>query len=201
MITFLAALVTLIPFYLIGCFPTGMLVAKGYGVDITAHGSGNVGATNVGRVIGKKAGIFTWLADMLKGSLAVGIAGFIAPFGWLPAAAAAAVVCGHCFSLPPRFKGGKGVATALGTLLVLFPIGALVAIISFGTTFAALKMVSVSSLAATLAVPLLALVTDQPDSLFVSLAVISVVIVYRHRDNIIRIIEGREPRFSARKKG
>lgn len=199
MLNLLASSVSLLPFYLMGCFPTGFLVARLHGVDITSQGSGNVGATNVGRVIGKKAGVLTLVGDVIKGALAVAIAYLLAPYGWFPAGAAAAVTCGHCFSLPPWLKGGKGVATALGTLLVIFPAGALVAALTFGAVFWASKIVSIASITSALVVPIFALLTNQTEPVCISLAVMAAVIVGRHRENITRIIEGREPRFSARK--
>jgi glycerol-3-phosphate acyltransferase PlsY len=197
--TWIAGIIALVPFYLIGCFPTGYLIARLNGVDITQEGSGNVGATNVSRVIGKRAGVYTLLGDMCKGMLAVAFGLLISPFGWFAAGAAAAVVCGHCFSLPPWLKGGKGVATALGTLLVFYPLGALIAVVFFGITFWVSRMVSVASLAATAAVPTLSLLTNQSDAQSIALIVMSVVIIARHKPNIIRVIEGSEPKFAMRK--
>jgi glycerol-3-phosphate acyltransferase PlsY len=197
--TWIAGVIALVPFYLIGCFPTGYLIARLNGIDITKEGSGNVGATNVSRVIGKRAGIYTLLGDMCKGMLAVALGLFISPFGWFAAGAAAAVVCGHCFSLPPWLKGGKGVATALGTLFVLYPIGALTAVVFFGIAFWFSRTVSLASIVATGAVPTLSLLTNQPDAQSVALIVMSVVIIARHKQNIIRLIEGREPKFALRK--
>jgi glycerol-3-phosphate acyltransferase PlsY len=197
--TFIATLVALIPFYLIGCFPTGILIAHLHGVSITTQGSGNVGATNVSRVIGKKAGIQTLLGDLFKGIIAVALAFWFAPHGAFAAYAAVAVVCGHCFSLPPKLKGGKGVATALGVTLVLFPLGGLIAIASFGLVFGFTKIVSVASLAAAGAVSLAALVSNQPEPTSFALVGVSLVILYRHRENIKRLIEGREPMFSFKK--
>jgi glycerol-3-phosphate acyltransferase PlsY len=192
-------LVSLIPFYLLGSFPTGLLLAKLKGIDITAQGSGNVGATNVARVVGKRAGVFTLLGDALKGALGVVVAGLFVADSWFPSAAAFAVVLGHCFSVPPYLKGGKGVATALGVIAVLYPSSSLVALVTFGAFFGIWKIVSLASIAATLMVPMWALVTNAPDSVSVSLIVIATLIVMRHEQNIKRIIEGREPRFESRK--
>ncbi len=194
----IAAVIALIPFYLLGAFPTGVLVAKLHGVDITSKGSGNVGATNVSRVIGKKAGLLTLAGDLCKGSLAVLIGYAISPYGWFPAGAAVAVVCGHCFSVPPYLKGGKGVATALGAIIVLFPLSALVALATFGGVFAFSKIVSLASISAALVAPIFSLITNQPDMTSAALACMAGIIVYRHRENIQRLIEGREPRFSTK---
>ena len=194
----LATLIALIPFYLLGSFPSGYMLARLHGVDITRQGSGNVGATNVARTLGKRAGILTLVIDLAKGMLGVYLAAAFTPATWYPAAAAIAVVCGHCFSLPPVLKGGKGVATGLGVLIALVPGAALVSIIIFAGLFAATRLVSLASIVATLAAPLYSLVTAQPDPESLALVVVSLVIVYRHYENIIRLIEGREPRFVAK---
>jgi glycerol-3-phosphate acyltransferase PlsY len=195
----LVILLSLVPFYLLGAFPTGQLIAKVYGVDITSRGSGNVGATNVARVVGKRAGIFTLLGDALKGALGVVLAGLCVGEAWFPGTAALAVVLGHCFSVPPYLKGGKGVATALGVITVLYPSSSLVALATFGMFFWLWRIVSLASIGATLVVPMWALVTNAPDVVSVSLMLIAVVIVMRHEENIKRLIEGREPRFQGRK--
>jgi glycerol-3-phosphate acyltransferase PlsY len=195
----IAILISLVPFYLIGAFPTGHLIAKIYGIDITSKGSGNVGATNVARVVGKRAGILTLLGDALKGALGVFIAGLVVGDPWFPGAAGVAVVLGHCFSVPPYLKGGKGVATALGVITVLYPSSCLVALTTFGAFFGLWKIVSLASIAATLVVPMWALVTNAPDAVSVSFIVIAALIVFRHEQNIKRLIEGREPRFESRK--
>ncbi len=198
MSVWIAAVVALIPFYLLGAFPTGYLIARLHGVDITSQGSGNVGATNISRVIGKRAGIFTLLVDVCKGALAVAIGHMVSPYGWFPAGAAVAVVCGHCFSIPRYLKGGKGVATALGAIIVLFPLSSLVAVGAFGLVFAFSKIVSLASISAALIAPTFSLITNQSDSVSLALALMAAVIVYRHRENITRLIEGREPRFSSK---
>lgn len=199
--TYVVILISLIPFYLLGAFPTGHLVSKLHGIEITKEGSGNVGATNVARVIGKRAGVFTLLGDVLKGALGVCIAGLVVGEEWFPGAAAVAVVLGHCFSLPPYLKGGKGVATALGVIAVLYPSSSLVALLMFGASFGIWKIVSLSSIAATLVVPMWALVTNASDAVSISLMVVAAIIVMRHEQNIKRLIEGREPRFSSKASG
>ena len=199
--TYVVILISLVPFYLLGAFPTGHLISKLHGIDITSQGSGNVGATNVARVIGKRAGVFTLLGDILKGALGVGIARLAVGDEWFPGAAAIAVVLGHCVSLPPYLKGGKGVATALGVIAVLYPSSSLVALITFGATFGIWKIVSLSSIAATIVVPMWALVTNAPDAVSISLMVVAAIIVMRHEQNIRRIIEGREPQFSSNSTG
>ena len=193
--------ISLVPFYLLGAFPTGLLIAKLKGIDITAQGSGNVGATNVARVIGRRAGIFTLLGDALKGALGVCLAGLVVGDPWFSGGAAVAVALGHCFSVPPYLKGGKGVATALGIITVLYPSSSIVALATFGAFFGIWKIVSLASIAATLIVPMWALVTNAPDAVSVSLIAIAALIVMRHEQNIRRLIEGREPTFAAKKEG
>lgn len=199
MSTWIAGLIALIPFYLLGAFPTGMLVARLYGVDITSQGSGNVGATNVSRIIGKKAGMLTLVGDLCKGLLAVLIGHSMAPFGWFASGAAVAVVCGHCFSIPRYLKGGKGVATGLGAILALCPLAAFASLFTFAVFFSLSRFVSLASLAAALVATIVSLVTNQPDAVSAAMACMSAVIVYRHRENIQRLIEGREPKFSAKR--
>jgi glycerol-3-phosphate acyltransferase PlsY len=197
--TWIATIVALIPFYLIGSFPSGYLLARLHGVDITQQGSGNVGATNVARALGKKAGVLTLLLDLFKGILGVYLASAVTSAAWYPAAAAIAVVAGHCFSLPPILKGGKGVATGLGVLIALVPGAAILSVALFAAIFGFTRLVSLASLIATLSAPLYSLVTNQSDAVSFSLVVVSLIIVYRHYENIIRLIEGREPRFEGKR--
>ena len=191
--------VSIIPFYLLGAFPTGYLLSKLHGIDIASRGSGNVGATNVARVLGERAGILTLMGDVCKGALGVAIAGVIVGESWFSGAAGIAVVLGHCFSIPPFFKGGKGVATALGVISVLYPTSAPVALVVFGLCFGIWKIVSLASIAATLVVPAWALVTNADDAVSFSLMVIAALIVMRHEQNLRRLIEGREPKFTSSK--
>lgn len=194
--TTILIIISFLPFYLIGAFPTGMLISKLHGVDIAAQGSGNVGATNVARVIGKRAGILTLLCDVLKGVLGVGVAALLVGTQWYVVSAGVAVVLGHCFSIPGYLKGGKGVATALGVILALYPSSAVVALVTFGAVFAFSRIVSLASLAATCLVPLWAFVSNAPDATGVGFLAIAATIGYRHQENIRRIMEGREPKFS-----
>jgi glycerol-3-phosphate acyltransferase PlsY len=190
-------LLSLLPFYLLGSFPTGYLIAKAKGVDITASGSGNVGATNVARVVGKRSGIFTLLGDLVKGCLGVLLARLIGVADWFVASAAVAVVLGHCFSVPPYLKGGKGVATALGVLCALKPFSAVVALVSFGVVFYISRIVSLASVAAALIVPAAALIAGVAEVDAIAIASIGLILVARHEENIKRLIAGKEPRFSA----
>ncbi len=193
-----AVLFALLPFYLLGAFPTGVLVSKLYGIDITSQGSGNVGATNVARVVGKKAGILTLIGDVAKGALGAGVALLVFGDTWPASAAAVAVVFGHCFSLPPYLKGGKGVATALGVVAATSPLLAAVSVAVFGCTFFFSRIVSLSSLLAALVVPVTAILLNVGDATTIALGAVAAAVVLRHRQNIQRLIEGREPKFQAK---
>ncbi len=190
--------ISLVPFYLIGAFPTGKIVATSHGVDITAQGSGNVGATNVARVVGKRAGILTLLGDVLKGTVGIVLASVMADASWFPPVAGIALVLGHCFSVPPWLKGGKGVATALGVVLALHPPSAAVALIAFGVVFAIWKVVSLASMSAALIVPITSFLFNLGEAVTVAFAAIALVVVARHEENIRRLIEGREPTFRSK---
>lgn len=184
-------------FYIIGSFPTGHLVGKLHGITIADHGSGNVGATNLSRVLGKKAGLQTLAGDLLKGLLPLLI---VEMFGYSLANLGCLglfLVLGHCFSLPPYLKGGKGVATSLGVFLGLSPLLALLAVVTFGIVMAAWRIVSLASVTTALVIPIYAMlfypVYYQP--VVPWLMAISAVVVYRHRDNLQRLILGQEKRF------
>ena len=191
----LATIAALLPFYLLGAFPSGILVARARGVDISQHGSGNVGATNVSRVLGKRAGALTLLLDVTKGALAVLLAGLINDTRSWEASCAASAVLGHCFSLPPYLKGGKGVATAFGVFTILAPRCAAFSAIVFASVFTATRWVSLASICAAITTPLFGLLFMPDAATNFALIVIGLVVSARHHQNIRRLIEGREPRF------
>lgn len=186
---------SVIPFYLLGCFPTGVLVAKLYGVSIAQKGSGNVGATNVARVIGKKAGIITLLGDALKGVLGVLIAQQVFSSEALISAAGFCVVLGHCLSLPPLLKGGKGVATSIGALSILSPSSALTALIIFLLFFLVSKIVSLSSILAAGAAALFAFCSNLSEERILAIMLIAFLVAVRHHENISRLLAGTESKF------
>lgn len=187
-----ATLLALLPFYLLGAFPTGFLIARAQGITLWNHGSGNVGATNVTRILGARAGLLTLLGDVAKGLIAVGIAVLTSSSVSFSALSAIAVVAGHCFSIPGKLRGGKGVATALGAMLALSPLCALLSVGVFGGVVSLSKMVSLASLSAALSAPLFAMLLQLPNPYVAALAVVALLITVRHRANIERIAQGKE---------
>ena len=185
--------------YLLGSLPFGYLVAKARGVDIFKEGSGNPGATNVKRVLGPKAGNTVLVLDLLKGSLATGWP--LLPFvetthqQVLGIVGVIAAVLGHSFSIFTRFKGGKGVATAAGGLLVLMPVACLIAGSTWIVTFYASRYVSLASIFGAIAVIVAAWLVPYHVSLSVIATVIGAFVIVRHYENIGRLIKGTENRF------
>jgi len=180
--------------YLLGGVPSGVLLARLVGVDPRRHGSGNIGATNVARAAGRRIGLLTLVADVAKGALAVGVAMVAVPGPWPAALAGIAAVAGHCWPIALRFRGGKGVATALGVLLVLAPAAALVAIGVFVVVLRTARWVSVASLAGTVAAPLALAAGGGALPAVAAATAIAVCVFVRHRDNLARLRDGLEPR-------
>ena len=193
--------------YFLGSIPFGLLLAKLFGnADVRTAGSGNIGAANVARVAGPLAGILTLVLDTAKGAAAVLLAARFTheSAAWMMLAALAALV-GHCFSVWLKFKGGKGVATALGVFLALCPPAALAALLLFALVAASWRYISLGSISAAAAMPLLMYFLWAPHHAppliitFGSLAA-TLLVVYQHRANIQRLVRGEEPRFSVNKK-
>jgi acyl phosphate:glycerol-3-phosphate acyltransferase len=177
--------------YLLGSIPTGLLVARARGVDIRAVGSGNIGATNVSRSLGKKLGALVLLADAIKGFAPV-----FAVSRWLPpaivAAAGFAAIAGHVFPVWLRFRGGKGVATGLGVFAAVAPIAAAAAVVVYFGTVLVTRISSVGSLAAATALLAAMGLLHHPLPHLVLGIVVWALIVWRHRDNIRRLIRREE---------
>jgi glycerol-3-phosphate acyltransferase PlsY len=193
--------------YLLGSIPFGLLLGKLFGAaDVRTEGSGNIGATNVARVAGPLAGILTLLLDAAKGALAVVLAARLSDQSstWMMIAGLCALV-GHCYPIWLGFHGGKGVATAAGVFLVLSPLAFLAAAILFFLVVLYWRFVSLGSISAAAAMPLLIYFFWAPHHAppyavtFGSLAA-ALLIVYKHDANIQRLVEGDEPKFSLSKK-
>ena len=188
-----------IPAYLVGSIPSGfLLIRKFMAKDIREHGSGNIGATNVRRLAGLKLGLATLMADAAKGALPVWMAWLFACPDEMPVFMASAVLAaflGHLYPCFLKFKGGKGVSTAAGGFLVISPLGLLSALMVFFAGAMLTRRVSVGSLAASAALPFT--VWWQSHSWVFTLAagVVACFIIYRHTENITRLMAGKEPRF------
>lgn len=181
--------------YLLGSIPFGVLLAKFKRVDLRQHGSGNIGATNAARTLGKIAGILTLVGDCGKGYLAVWIAGQLLETQWAVAVAGLMAFLGHVFSIFLKFKGGKGVATGLGIFLYLIPWAGLLSIGIFTVSLVFSRYVSVSSILAAISIPWSGIYFQAPEpSLYVATTA-AVITVIRHRENIRRLIDGTESKF------
>jgi len=195
--------------YLLGSIPFGYLVVRGAtgGGDVRETGSGGTGATNVTRRAGKKAGILTLVLDALKGTLAVYIALATLTTDWNVnagvAAAAVAVIAGHIFPVWLRFRGGKGVATGLGVFVVLAPLACALAVGSFLVVFWLTRYVSLGSIIAAMMIPVFILLLDtmradasgMATPLLAAAIVGSSLIVFMHRANISRLLQGTESKL------
>ena len=183
--------------YLIGAIPTGVILTRlAGGEDIRSAGSGNIGATNVYRVAGRKLGIITLLGDCLKGVIPLMIArqGFdLTPDGIALVALAAFI--GHCYPVYLGFKGGKGVATALGIFLVLSPLSVLCLLAVFGLILWKWRYISLASISAAATVPLLVLLFESSFALFLATLIIAAIVIWKHRANIERLRSGTESKF------
>lgn len=208
--------------FAIGSIPFGLLIARSKGVDIREHGSGNIGATNVYRVIGARAGVVCFVLDVCKGLVPALGASLVAGSGvvssssaqvlaLVPIVSAASSICGHIFSPFVGFKGGKGVATGLGAMTGVFPaltFPALLAAAVWGATLKGTRFVSVASCAAAVSMPtsVAAWMLIGPFgglgpptwSHLVATVLLGALVVYRHRGNLSRVAAGTEPRVGER---
>ena len=208
----LSVIATVILSYLAGSIPFGFLIGKMKGIDIREHGSGNIGATNVTRVVGKWWGKGCFFCDFLKSALPVTLVIFLCrkgcfadPWGLLPSLAAFCAVAGHIFPVWLKFKGGKGISTAAGAVLALNPPALLAAGIVWAVLFFAFRYVSLASIFAAAGLPFFAWgaaklgfcnCTNVELGLFILLAILAVV---KHISNIKRLLNGTESRFTKKK--
>jgi len=187
--------------YLLGAIPFGLLIARGRaGVDLRQVGSGNIGATNVLRAVGKGAAALTLLLDMAKGVLAVAVARALGASPLGVALAAVAAVLGHVFPVFLRFRGGKGVATTLGVVLGAMPVVGLLLLGIWLVVAAAARYSSLASLAAMAALPGLAWLLDGRLPLVAASGALAVVVIARHHENISRLWRGTEGKIGQRAK-
>jgi glycerol-3-phosphate acyltransferase PlsY len=188
--------------YLLGSIPFGLILARiTGGVDVRKHGSGNIGAANVSRVAGPLAGISTLILDAAKGAAAVWLAAlFTQHSAKAMMFAGLAALVGHCFPVWLKFKGGKGVATGLGVFAALCPLAALLGLAVFVLVFLFWRYVSLASLSGTATLPLLIYFLWAPGHappLTVSIGTLaaSALIFFKHRTNLLRLMEGTEPKY------
>ncbi len=181
--------------YVLGSIPFGVLYARTQNLDLREHGSRNIGATNVARSLGKKAGALTLLGDALKGWLAVALAAWTLGTPTAVAGAGLMAFLGHLFSVFLRFKGGKGVATGLGVSLYIMPLAALGSIAVFAATLWVSRYVSLGSILAALALPLLGLFLKMSPLYITVSLIIALLVLHKHHENIQRIMAGTESQF------
>ena len=204
-------ILTVLIAYLLGSVPTGFLVAKARGIDIRTVGSGNIGATNVFRILGKPAGIFVLLADAAKGWLAVFvvarlISGWFYPEAgalaqeWFRLCAGIAAILGHNYTCWLHFKGGKGIATSAGVLVALVPVPLLVVLGIWIIVFALSRYVSLASILAAFALPFAAWAFRGSQTMIFVTAALAALAIYKHKANIQRLINGTENRIGAQKR-
>ena len=193
------AIATIAFAYLLGSIPFGLLLARFRSVDVREAGSGNIGATNVARTAGKKLGVVVLLLDALKGALPMLIAGALDVTGragpYAITLVGVAAIAGHCFPIWLRFRGGKGVATALGVFVVLDPLAIGLAAMLFALLYRAFRVVSIGSMAAAAGVPILLALFGRPPEAIALGAAGAAIVLFQHRGNLQRLLRGNEHRL------
>ncbi len=208
---FLPWLLIAVGSYLLGSIPAGYIAGRICGIDLRTQGSGNIGATNSLRVLGKSWGYAVFLFDFLKGLTPVLLAdlwsgqlGTIHPASAPGALAALCLLLGHSFPVWLGFKGGKGIASSAGVMVALFPIAFLVSLVAWLLVFTITRYVSVASIAAAIALPVtvtILFVLHKSDWLALLVSILMCLLaVWRHRANIIRLNAGTEPQFEKRRR-
>jgi acyl phosphate:glycerol-3-phosphate acyltransferase len=203
-------ILTLLIAYLLGSIPTGFLVAKARGVDIRTVGSGNIGATNVFRILGTPAGVFVLLADAAKGWVAVFVVaklvgGWCYPSAgpqareWFALVAGVGAILGHNYTCWLYFKGGKGIATSAGVLVALVPGSLLIILGVWIVVFALSRYVSLASICAAVMLPFAAWLRAESRTIVLVLAVLAALAIYKHKSNIKRLLNGTENRIGGKK--
>ena len=181
--------------YLIGAISTSIIICRLKSIDIRQIGSGNAGATNTVRALGKKYGAIVLILDILKGSLPTIIAKIMSPDSLiLPICCAFATVAGHVFPIYFSFKGGKGAATFIGTIIVIFPLGALICFLVWISTLILSGYVGLATVLAAIIFPISIFLFAEPSLTFFGLASMSFILI-THYKNIIRLIQRKESRF------
>lgn len=200
----LSGFIIIVVSYLIGAIPTAYLAGKFFkGIDIRQYGSGNIGATNAFRIIGKPVGIGVLIFDILKGFIPIILATRLAPQTYTQlyqVLAGFAAISGHIWTVFLNFKGGKGVATTLGVCLTLAPLATAISLIIFVLTVAATRYISVGSILMAICITLLIRVLDKNNqTLFWVSLILTLVIIIKHIPNIKRLLKHQEHKFSFKK--
>ncbi len=183
--------------FLFGSIPFGRLIGQWVaGIDVTQRGSGNIGATNVARVIGLKWGLLTLLLDGLKGFLPLSLLAFLFPQSdAILAITGLSALLGHQYSIYLRFRGGKGFATALGVYLALSPAACLATLLVFLITVYGWRYISVGSMVSSCVVPLMFFVLGESSALITVTLIMAILICVNHRDNLHRLAQGQERKW------
>lgn len=193
-------IITIVISFLCGSIPTGYLITKKLsGIDIRTKGSGNIGSTNVKRILGTKISIITQLIDVLKGVIPVVLGMYLTDIISLPVSInaylsiiAIAAILGHDYTPFLRFKGGKGVNTTLGAFLLFAPIPILTAIAVYFTLRFFTNIVSIRSIILGITIPIMCIVMKLSTPIIISTAIACILIIFRHKDNLIRLINKEE---------
>ncbi|MBU3113663.1 glycerol-3-phosphate 1-O-acyltransferase PlsY [Clostridium lacusfryxellense] len=193
-------IITIVISFLFGSIPTGYLITKKVcGIDIRTKGSGNIGSTNVKRIAGTKIAIITQTIDVLKGSTPVALGIYLSRIIKLPVSTntylsiiAIATILGHDYTPFLKFKGGKGVNTSLGVFIFIAPIPTLIGLAIYFILRLCTNIVSIRSIAIGITIPIMCIITKLPISIIISTIIACVLIVFRHKDNLVRIIRKEE---------
>ena len=187
-------LLRVLPAYLLGTFPTAAIIGRRLGVDPTREGSGNPGASNVYRLGGRRAGLAVFLGDLAKGALAAGV-GLAVGGRPLAMACGAAAVVGHILPVTRRLRGGRGVATAAGMALVLYPVISAGLAVVWVLVARVFRQASLASLVVAAGLPVTLAVVGRPAWEIASVVAVAGLVVLRHRENIGRLVRGQERRL------
>jgi acyl phosphate:glycerol-3-phosphate acyltransferase len=182
----------LVPAYFLGTFPSAVMVARSRGIDITKVGSGNPGASNVSRIMGRPWGVAVFALDALKGIIPALVGSIVIDDRQLAYGLIAASVLGHMFPVTRRFKGGKGVATMAGAMFVMQPIISAILAVVWIVVLKIGKKSSVASIALAIGLPVLAVLFHVPTWEIITMIAINALVMLRHLDNIRRLIRGTE---------
>ncbi|MBP5200796.1 MAG: glycerol-3-phosphate 1-O-acyltransferase PlsY [Schwartzia sp.] len=187
--------------YFVGSIPSGLILGKGiWHIDLREYGSHNIGATNAWRTIGKQAGILIFLCDLLKGVFGVWVGGALSGTPLALVLGGVFAIVGHSWSLFLRFKGGKGVATGLGVILSLMPVPALLIFVIWFVIVNITGYVSLGSIVGAALVPIFAWIFGEPCATIGFGFIAAFFVIYRHKENIQRLLAGTESKIKAAKR-